>query len=402
MADSKPLSGSELPTLLNHSVIMPSCTNVDHKKLETFVNQGDGQDGEAEHGGESLFLASISNSWSHWLSSIQAITACKKDPHVSSMVSFEQTFQISMKDYVNATAMELVFEDKLSSGQSYNGVLDDYMKYRVDASGVFLFFDFAMLFGGVPMVHWQDEEWQRLRWLAGALVAVDNDIISYHKDDSIDYVKLQMLVADCSEADALSATKQYHHSLISEYNEVADKLHHRYHGDESIAFWVDTVFPVWFKGGFLWQCEARRYKLQDKAIIQELFPDFVFPVVNPEARNSIAQEAKEWGMSCGLLTDAPAANDPRYPAKHWDRLEIGLGVLRVYAYADISHHENKQILAAIAKFLGWIFVVDDVLEVKARHEGMKKTALACIETLTSHLSNDLQSSLLCQANEGKD
>jgi hypothetical protein len=210
------------------------------------------------------FLAGMPNYWSEWLLSLQA-AAQYRDGHIEEpMANFEEVFQASLNDCVNALAMELEFEDNLSLDQSCDQILYDYMQFRVDASGALVMFDLAMLFRGVPSAHWQDKEWQRLRWLAGAIVAIDHDIINYHNDVSVDYVKLQMFAACFSETDALAATKQYRHNLIVEYNEIAENLYCRYTGDESITFWVDNAFPVWLRGGFLYQCEAQRHQLNSR------------------------------------------------------------------------------------------------------------------------------------------
>lgn len=296
--------------------------------------------------------------------------------NTSGMVHFMDIFPAVLKQWLlTVRNEEIPLQKCFQNGEPC--LVAEYLKFRDVTSLCHMFHAFGLLYEDVSEVVWNDTDFKRLRVIAALIAGIDNDIVSFHKDDNIDLIKLLMLSGK-AEADALMEAIAIHHEYLSEYSKLKELLEVRYPSSAGLAFFLEKVLPGSMHGALLWQVESKRFidscmdgKFHvDPDIVQDLFPCWTAPCYNEVLAAEISHDSEVWAGQCGLLSVCPV--------RKWRKMNLGSGAVRAHFWHDPDDQDRRRI-SLCSRFLGWACITDDLLEDPARTESICEVALSCMQ-----------------------
>ena len=252
--------------------------------------------------------------------------------------------------------------------------LETYTQIRGDESGAPLMYAWGMLFIKLNLFEWKELE--RSVELQALLVGIENDVYSYHKESNGEN-NLQHFITKYYNVDSDTAFKKVlkiRQEVLEEYNNIKKQMVN--HPNDNVKAHVQTGLPGWLEGGGFWQSKiSRRYVFKES--MNSNFK--AFNIFHPDhtqkneetVSSSITKDVKEWVNKVGLLSPEI------FPEKKFDALDVGEAVLHMYKgymnnYQSQIAYDYTDELIWIAKFLAWIYIVDDTIEKEATYEVMTR------------------------------
>lgn len=237
--------------------------------------------------------------------------------------------------------------------------LDEYLSFCPDASGVQMMFDLVELDPRRSCIAPLSNESRVAAKMAGLVVSLDNDLISRHKDLSSGALDIFDGIGACN-SDSIADVVVWRNQLSGLiYRQLLDAETEHERG-------YLTGVLHWAHGSLDWQLRSVRYSGHDITIERHRsllsahvtpvrpYSFHVPPVATPkfgaEVATSVERKSLEWAESQGLLVDGKLN-------RIWRNLDLGSAVSVMYPSQD-----NLDRLQICSDFLGWIFLVDDILE----------------------------------------